>query len=50
MPAKTKKSKKNIVIDYVMTYIDQYKFTSNNKIPSEVFLTQRLSVCRETVR
>lgn len=45
-----KKSKQKAVIDYVLTYIDQNKFTSNTKIPSEVFLTKRLSVCRETVR
>ena len=45
-----KNSKQNLVLDYLLTYIDQNKFTSNTKLPSEIFLTKRLSVCRETVR
>ena len=45
-----KSSKQKIVLDYLLTYIDQNKFTSNTKLPSEIFLTKRLSVCRETVR
>ena len=45
-----KNSKQKIVLDYLLTYIDQNKFTSNTKLPSEIFLTKRLSVCRETVR
>ena len=38
------------VYDYLIVYIDQNKFTHNNKLPSENFLCRKFSVSRETVR
>ncbi|QTQ13145.1 GntR family transcriptional regulator [Treponema parvum] len=39
-----------VVYEYLRIYIDQNKFSSNTKLPSETFLTHKFSVCRETVR
>nr|WP_230391519.1 MULTISPECIES: GntR family transcriptional regulator [unclassified Oceanispirochaeta] len=38
------------VYDYIKIFIDQNKFTLNNKLPSENFLCSKFSVSRETVR
>jgi len=38
------------VYRYLRIYIDQNKFSMSNRLPSEHFLCNRLSVCRETVR
>lgn len=35
---------------YLRQYIDQHKFSDLRKLPSEQFLCNRFSVCRETVR
>lgn len=42
--------KHQVVADYLRIIIDQNKFSSNTKLPSEIFLTKKFSVCRETVR
>jgi GntR family transcriptional regulator of arabinose operon len=44
------KTKYIVVYEYIRTYIDQKKFTSNTKIPSENFICNKFSVSRETVR
>ncbi len=38
------------IYDYLKIFIDQNKFTLNNKLPSENFLCGKFSVSRETVR
>ncbi len=38
------------VYEYLLVYIDQNKFSENNKLPSENFLCRKFSVSRETVR
>jgi GntR family transcriptional regulator, arabinose operon transcriptional repressor len=45
-----KQKKYLIVYDYIKVYIDQNKFTLNNKLPSENFLCHKFSISRETVR
>lgn len=45
-----KKRKFEVVYDYLRIHIDENKFSSSTKLPSEPFLSNRLSVCRETVR
>lgn len=45
-----KKAKYEVVYDYLRVYIDQNKFSSSTRMPSEHFLSKRLSVCRETIR
>lgn len=42
--------KNNVVYDYIRVYIDQNKYNSNKKIPSETFLSSKFDVCRGTVR
>ena len=42
--------KSEIVYLWVRAYIEENKFSSNTKIPSETVLTRKLSVSRETVR
>lgn len=38
------------VYRWLLSYIDENKFTENQKLPSENTLCRRLSVSRETVR
>ena len=38
------------VYRWLLAYIDENKFSSNQKLPSENALCRRLNVCRETVR
>ena len=47
-----KKTQKKYVLvyNYLRIYIDQNKFTLNNRLPSENFLCGKFSVSRETVR
>ena len=42
--------KSEMVYFWVRAYIEENKFSSNTKIPSETVLTRKLSVSRETVR
>ncbi len=42
--------KSEMVYRWVRAYIEENKFSSNTKIPSETVLTRKLSVSRETVR
>ncbi len=42
--------KHEMVYEYLRTYIDQNKFSSDTSLPSEPFLTRKFHVCRETVR
>ena len=42
--------KSELVYRWVRAYIEENKFSSNTKIPSETVLTRKLSVSRETVR
>lgn len=44
------KPKHLVVYDYLRIYIDQNKFSVKTKLPSELFLMNKFSVCRETVR
>lgn len=43
-------SKPNRVYNWIRAYIDENKFSANQKLPSENVLCKRLEVCRETVR
>jgi Transcriptional regulators len=45
-----KKKKYETVYDYLRIVIDQNKFSSASKLPSEAFLSKKFSVCRSTVR
>lgn len=45
-----KKFKKDIIYDYILIYIEQNKYNSINKIPSEPYLCSRFNASRETVR
>lgn len=38
------------VYEYLRIFIDQSKFSENNKLPSEEFLCRKFNVCRQTVR
>ncbi|WP_428770305.1 GntR family transcriptional regulator [Treponema sp. HNW] len=48
MSGKSVKSEQ--IYRYLRQYIDQHKFSDLRKLPSEQFLCNRFSVCRETVR
>ncbi len=45
-----KKFKKDIIYDYIKVFIEQNKYNSINKIPSEPYLCERFDASRETVR
>ncbi|MCY1151208.1 MAG: GntR family transcriptional regulator [Sphaerochaetaceae bacterium] len=45
-----KKFKKDIIYDYIKVFIEQNKYNSINKIPSEPYLCSRFNASRETVR
>ena len=45
-----KKFKKDIIYDYIKVFIEQNKYNSTNKIPSENYLCSRFNASRETVR
>jgi GntR family transcriptional regulator of arabinose operon len=45
-----KKLKKDLIYEYLMVYIEQNKYTSSKKVPSENYLCSRYHVSRETVR
>ena len=42
--------KYELVQRYLLTFIDQKKFTEDVRLPSEHFLSNKLEVSRETVR
>ena len=44
------RNKTESVYDFLKNYIDENKFTRNNRLPSENFLCQKFSISRETVR
>lgn len=44
------RKKRDLVYTYLVSYIDQKKFSLNTRLPSENFLCARLDVSRETVR
>jgi len=46
----SKKFKKDIIYDYIKIFIEQNKYNSINKIPSEPYLCSRFQASRETVR
>jgi len=45
-----KKFKKDLIYDFIKVYIEQNKYNSINKIPSEPYLCTKFSASRETVR
>ena len=45
-----KEGKYRKVYDYLVNYIDENKYSTDTKLPSENVLSNRLSVSRETVR
>lgn len=42
--------KTQMVFDYLVTFLEKNKFSSNNKLPSETILSKDLAVSRSTVR
>ena len=47
---RVRKEKADFVYRYLRQFIEQNKFSASDKLPSEIFLCGRLSVCRHTVR
>lgn len=45
-----KKFKKDLICDYIKVFIEQNKYNSINKIPSEPYLCKKFNASRETVR
>ena len=43
-------TKTQMVFDYLVGFLDKNKFSSTNKLPSELFLSRELAVSRYTVR
>ena len=43
-------TKTQMVFDYLVEFLDKNKFSSKNKLPSELFLSGKLAVSRSTVR
>lgn len=43
-------SRTDAVYGYLRIFIDENKFSSSSRLPSENYLSRRLNVCRDTVR